>query len=297
MTPHEIREDLAREFGDAVGEVVETASPFIWVKGEKIQEVARHLRDRLGFDSLSCLSGVDTKGMKAGTEPPDEGKKSAPAPPEEIWVVYHLASVRNKDKIALKVRLDRDEPRVSTVSNVWGVANWHEREAYDMFGIVFEGHPNLTRILCPDDWVGHPLRKDYEEPKYYRHIPHARQPSAAALIENPELLEEVEKAVPKGRKEKAGPVTSGPAWHDPLLSIDERMAMVQDKGLYEKLFAAMAQTDCTACGYDCAGYAKAIYEGADTDISKCAPGEEETMRMLEKLMKEAGRPYVKGMKG
>lgn len=293
MTPKEIHADLARTFGGAIGELVETASPFVWVERNAIRDVALHLRDRLGFDSLSCLSGVHTKGMKAGTEPSPDGKKAAPPPPEEFWVVYHLSSVKTRDKIALKVRLPLDDPRLPSVASVWGVADWHEREAYDLFGIVFEGHPNLRRILLPDDWVGHPLRKDYEEPRYYRHIPHARQPSAAALLDDPSLLEALEAEAPAAKKaEKAAP--SGPPWHDPTLSLAERMALAADKGLYEKLFAAMAQTDCTACGYDCAGYAKAIYEGADTDISKCRPGAEETLEMLKKLMEEAKRPYTVG---
>jgi NADH-quinone oxidoreductase subunit C len=67
----------------------------------------------------------------------------------------------------LKVHLPREDPRVPTVEGVWGVANWHEREAYDMFGITFTGHSDLRRILLPDDWIGYPLRKDWQDPDFY----------------------------------------------------------------------------------------------------------------------------------
>ena len=73
-------------------------------------------------------------------------------------------------------------------------------------------------------------------------------------------------------------------WHDEALELDARMKLADGKGLFEKLYAAMAQTDCTACGYDCEGYAQAIADGEDTDLTKCAPGEAETQEMLEKLM-------------
>ena len=81
---------------------------------------------------------------------------------DRIEVVYVLYSMTHKHRYTLKCRLPRENPRISTVESVWSVANWHEREAYDMFGIVFEGHSDLRRILCPDDWEGYPLRKDYK---------------------------------------------------------------------------------------------------------------------------------------
>ena len=87
-----------------------------------------------------------------------------------MTVVYHLGSSSYKHKIALKVEVGRDEPKVPTVERVWRIANWHERETYDMYGIVFEGHSDLRRILCPDDWEGYPLRKDYQVQEFYRGI-------------------------------------------------------------------------------------------------------------------------------
>lgn len=177
---------LKEKFGDGVGELVAAHSPFILVKPESLRAVSLDLRDS-GFDSLMCLSGVDTQGIKAGTElaPPDAAKTwKAPIPPLELWVVYHLGSTSGADKIALKVILDRVAPRVPTVSDIWRVANWHEREAYDMYGIEFTGHPNLVRILCAEDWQGWPLRKDYVFPTHYMSIPHARAASGAEAMEH-----------------------------------------------------------------------------------------------------------------
>ena len=91
-------------------------------------------------------------------------------PPETIEVIYHLHSQTHDRKLALKVKLDRADPRVPTVEPVWRMADWYERECYDLLGVVFEGHPDLRRILLPFDWEGHPLRKDYVAPETYRGI-------------------------------------------------------------------------------------------------------------------------------
>jgi NADH-quinone oxidoreductase subunit C len=93
------------------------------------------------------LSGVDLKGRLA--------------------VVYQLFSMVKKHKITLKVEVPTDAPNVQSVESIWKTANWHEREAYDLYGITFIGHPDLRRILLPYDWEGHPLRKDYQVPEYY----------------------------------------------------------------------------------------------------------------------------------
>lgn len=76
-------------------------------------------------------------------------------------VNYHLVSLSRRERLRLKVKVTGKDPTVPTVTNVWPTANWHEREAWDLMGVKFEGHPNLTRILMPDDWEGHPHRKDY----------------------------------------------------------------------------------------------------------------------------------------
>jgi NADH-quinone oxidoreductase subunit C len=110
------------------------------------------LRDdeKTNFDYLSCLSGVDNK--------------------ETLGVVYHLFSMTKKHKITIKVELPKDNPEVNTVERVWRTADWHEREAFDMYGIIFKGHHDLRRILNPYDWEGHPLRKDYKQPDEYHGI-------------------------------------------------------------------------------------------------------------------------------
>jgi NADH-quinone oxidoreductase subunit C len=155
MDPKDIFDIVKGKFGDRVGEAdLEGKEPSLPVKAEAIQEVCQFLRDeeRLKFDYLNCLSGVDRK--------------------DHLAVAYHLESLQHKHAVALKVEdVDREDPKVPSVSGIWGGADWHEREAYDLVGIVFEGHPNLVRILCAEDWEGHPLRKDYQSPETYHGVP------------------------------------------------------------------------------------------------------------------------------
>ena len=115
------------------------------VPKEHIVEVCSFLREdpELAFDYLSDLSGVDY---------PEHEKR--------FEVVYHLYSISKGHRVRLKVEVGEGEA-VPTVTGVWRTADWHEREAYDLLGIPFEGHPDLRRILLPDDWEGHPLRKEY----------------------------------------------------------------------------------------------------------------------------------------
>lgn len=116
------------------------------VKKESVVEVARFLKENkeLDFDFLSDLCGVDRVEHDGVFE-----------------VVYHLYSIHKNHRLRLKTRLSSDNPCVSTVTTVWKTADWHERETFDMFGIQFDGHPDLRKILTPDDFEGHPLRKDY----------------------------------------------------------------------------------------------------------------------------------------
>lgn len=152
MIPQEIHQTLVARFGDAItGATLEGVhDPFIRVAPDRIDQVALFLRDGEGllFDALMCLTGMDyTKGR--------------------LGVVYHLHSTVLAHKITLKVEVPEADPHCRSVEAVWKTANWHEREAYDMLGVVFDGHPDLRRILLPDDWEGHPLRKDYQVPEYY----------------------------------------------------------------------------------------------------------------------------------
>jgi NADH-quinone oxidoreductase subunit C len=158
----EILQTLQKQFPDTiVKSSTEALQPFVVVAPEAVAEVCAFLKSdpNLAFDSLMCLSGVDFKGSK--TEP------------ERLEVVYHLFSMQHRHKVVVKVELPRENPVLPTVEEVWAIANWHEREAYDMYGIRFEGHSDLRRILCPDDWVDYPLRKDYVEPETYRGMPAA----------------------------------------------------------------------------------------------------------------------------
>ena len=151
MIPSEITELLTARFGPAVVEskLDGVIDPWVKIAPDRIRDVAIFLRDdRTQFDTLMCLTGMDYTGGKLG-------------------VVYHLASTTLGHKITLKVDATTENPHVQSVEAVWKTANWHEREAYDMIGIVFDGHPDLRRMLCPYDWEGHPLRKDYQVPEYY----------------------------------------------------------------------------------------------------------------------------------
>jgi len=147
--------------------------PMISVAPLQIQKVAKFLRENeeLKFDSLMCLSGVDdANGEKIKDEDGSEIIKGG-----TLSVYYNLHSVSLKHKITLKVSTSREEPKVESVENVWKSADWHEREAFDLVGIVFLNHPDLRRILMPYDWdefteeiSRHPLRKDYKNPEFYQ---------------------------------------------------------------------------------------------------------------------------------
>ncbi len=105
------------------------------------------------FDFLACLTGIDN-GIEKNT----------------MEVIYHLTSIPYQKSIILKVILPREKPSIPSMSGIWQTANWHEREAFDLIGIQFENHPDLRRILLPQDWEGHPLRKDYQEQALYHGI-------------------------------------------------------------------------------------------------------------------------------
>ncbi len=155
-----IAERLRARFGtEAVTLTTETADPFITVPVERLAEVCRFLQEdpEIRLDGFSSLSGVDW---------PEEGK---------IDVVYHLVSYLHGHLCTLKTRLARDNPKVPSVEAIWKAANWFEREAYDLLGIRFLGHPNLRRLLMPEDWVGHPLRKDYVEQASYHGMETTRE--------------------------------------------------------------------------------------------------------------------------
>lgn len=120
-----------------------------------LKEVCLNLhRDPLAyFDMLSCFTVVDN-GPAAGT----------------LDLIYNFYSIPFNHHLSIKVVLPRDHAEIDSIEDIWKTANWHEREAFDMFGVKFKGHPDLRRILLPADWEGHPLRKDYLQQQYYRGI-------------------------------------------------------------------------------------------------------------------------------
>jgi NADH-quinone oxidoreductase subunit C len=168
-----VHEKLAARFGDRIAGFQEAPQSWTSVVPEAMAEVAAFCKadPDLLLDNLLCLSAVDY---------PKET-------PPRLEVVYHLFSYTHRHTHVLKAALPREDPRVPTVEGVWGVANWHEREAYDLLGVVFEGHTDLRRILLPDDWEGHPLRKDWVDPDFYNgmHVkPTAQMAERAMAGEN-----------------------------------------------------------------------------------------------------------------
>jgi NADH-quinone oxidoreductase subunit C len=160
MTTNEIHDRLKTEFGEAVGALSEPRlDPFATVKADRIVEVCRWLKATPGLEIDLCedLTALDWPKR------------------DVIEIVYHLYSYKHRHGIVLKVELDRARPSVHTVEGVWKAAHWLEREVFDLFGVTFEGHPDLRRVMLPDDWVGHPLRKDYQEAGGFHGIPNLRE--------------------------------------------------------------------------------------------------------------------------
>jgi NADH-quinone oxidoreductase subunit C len=347
------------------------------VERRRIREVAASFKGA-GYTYLVDLTGVDYS-----TYPGHSGDL-------RFGVVYHLYSFDKNVRIRLKVRV-ADGVKVPSVTPVWKTANWCERETYDMFGIVFEGHPRLERILMWDEFNGHPLRKDFplrgidtgariypevfppgggpkagstgkepddvnlwedewtafgvspvaqpapppkkkalpvakpaaakpaaEKPaaeKPAAEKPAAEKPATAAApapavapapapappVVAPETpatpapaASEAPATPPPAAAPEASPAVTGASapeapWHDETLTIEERLALAKGKGVKAEAFAAMAQTDCGACGWDCEGYGEALATGETDDITLCVPGAPETEDALKKIMAEAGK--------
>src|SRR5260370_710469 len=163
MQPKEMFDVLAAHFGPEVifdfhADPKKDKDPWFQVKPYEIEQVAEFLKTdpRFSIDTLECLTGVDY---------PDK---------HNIVVVYHLFSYSLRHPLLLKPFLPREDPALPPLVNVWPVANWHERQCYDLLGVLFEGHPDLRRLLLPDDWEGYPLRKDYGEKDDYHGSPTMR---------------------------------------------------------------------------------------------------------------------------
>jgi NADH-quinone oxidoreductase subunit C len=118
----------------------------IFIENAEFRNFVTTLRNKseLHFDYLFCLTCVDWK--------------------THLTMVYHFSSTTYRHQLVVKVKLDRTNPEIETVCDIWRTAEFHEREVYDLFGVIFKNHPDLRRLLLTDDWVGFPLRKDYEDP-------------------------------------------------------------------------------------------------------------------------------------
>ena len=179
-----IHELLQQELGDVAGEWREDGpESHALVAAEQIDAVARFLREdpRLDFDLLMCLSGIDWDGYDEkgkgksvailGYQEDGTPETSDRVAEGDLGVAYHLYSYQHGHKFSLQVRVPRNAATVPSVAALWPTAAWHEREAYDLVGITFGGHPDLRRILLEEAWEGHPLRKDYQMPGQWGDVP------------------------------------------------------------------------------------------------------------------------------
>jgi len=141
----EVIERLRDAFGDAIWRVETYAGEdTVFVEKERIREVSRYLREELGFTYFIDLGGIDRFEET-----------------DRYEVFYNVVSLERQKRIRMKVRVDEDDMHVPSVVSIWKAANWNEREAYDMFGLIFDGHPDLRRMYMPEDFEYHPLRKEF----------------------------------------------------------------------------------------------------------------------------------------
>ena len=160
MTPAALHAALSSRLPGGVRGLHEATDPWLELAADAVPEVLRLCRDEHGLRHLNDLSAADIA--------PRPGKERKFTGEPRLEVVYRLSDLPLTTRATFKVLLPRvAAPEVPTVSHLFPAADWHEREAFDLFGIVFTGHPNLQRLLLPDEWTGHPLRKDYAMPEEY----------------------------------------------------------------------------------------------------------------------------------
>ena len=154
MTFEQIKNRLSDQFKSSVISNENLAENQVEVEGEDWFEVATFMKNdpKLLFDQLECITGIDT-----GEDKP-------------LQTHYNLHSMEYRHKIEVVISHDRKDPKVASIEQLWRIGDWFERETYDMFGIEYTGHRDLRRILCPDDWEGWPLRKDYEAQESFHGI-------------------------------------------------------------------------------------------------------------------------------
>ncbi len=153
MTFDEVFQKLQGKFGAAVEKLDTKPDPAVKVDPKQIHGIVRFLKEELQFETLTCVSGLDYPKTN------------------QLAAFYHLHSYTHKFLIGLKAYLPRDNASIRSIVDLYKGANWQERETYDLLGIKFEGHPDLRRVLMPEDWVGYPLRKDFKTPDFYNGMP------------------------------------------------------------------------------------------------------------------------------
>ena len=160
----EIARRLDGKLGPGTAAIYEDLEPQLSLPAERLVEACTFLRDdpEIGLDYMRCLSGIDI-------------------PPDSMAVVIHLVSTRHRHRLVLRVETRRDRPSVPSVECVLPGAGWFEREAWDLLGIDFPGNGDLRRIMLPDEWIGHPLRKDYAESGAFFGIP-TRRPESTEVV-------------------------------------------------------------------------------------------------------------------
>lgn len=146
MTIETLFDQLKEKFGDKILEADTTGpNPLIKLEADTVHPFCKYLREECAFEMLHCVTGIDY--------------------PEHIDVVYSIYSYEKHLGLNMKVSLPREKPEVESVTSVWRGADWLERETYDLLGVTFKNHPDHRRILLPDDYEGHPLRRDFQTPK------------------------------------------------------------------------------------------------------------------------------------
>ena len=274
----------------------------LFAEAARIVEVCESFK-AAGFTYLVDLTGVDYSKYPAWTG-------------ERFGVSYTLYSFQKNDRVRVRIAVP-DSMSVASVTSVWKTADWHERETFDMYGIVFEGHPMLERILTWEGFNGHPLRKDFPihgidtgariYPEAFPAGGGPREGSTGKDAKDVNLYEGEwrrygtspgapigggpRKPAPElaGRIGPTATPTAAAPWHSPNYSMARRLELASGRDLKSRLFAAMAQTDCMACGWDCEGYAQALATEVTRDASLCIPGQQETETVLRSLLKESGK--------
>jgi NADH-quinone oxidoreductase subunit C len=194
-----IHQILTKQFGEAIG-LLQPAKrdPFCTFAPARLVEICRFLKGQpeLSFDFLEDLTATDHPKQNL------------------IRIVYHFYSYRHRHLFIAKVEVNRQQAELDSVEPVWKAANWLEREVYDLFGVRFTGHTDLRRILMPDDWVGHPLRKDYSEAGGYRDISNVRDNPLDLYLSMDRQLK-AQQAAPEPAASHAPPAEHQPAEKPP----------------------------------------------------------------------------------